>query len=129
MDVSIVIVNWNSRHFLDACIRSIQRHTSGIDYEIVVIDSGSFDGCDKLLRREFPQVRFVQSDVNLGFAGANNRAYACTTGRFVLFLNGLQIIPRFGKLALQVLIAAGFVLLAATGFAFRFAALTSDAGF
>lgn len=87
MDLSIIIVNWNSREYLEQCIVSILKGTSDITYEIVVIDSGSFDGCGEMLCRRFPQVRFVQSGINLGFAGANNAAFPATSGRNILFLN------------------------------------------
>jgi hypothetical protein len=87
MDVSIVIVNWNSVQFLTRCIRSLEEHTHGIEYEIVVIDSGSFDGCGDMLRETFPNVGFIQSPSNVGFARANNLAYPSTSGRHVLFLN------------------------------------------
>jgi GT2 family glycosyltransferase len=87
MNLSIVIVNWNSKEYLDACIQSIVRTTRALRYEIVVIDSGSFDGCDRMLSDRFPEVRFIQSQANLGFAKANNCAYRLTTGDCILFLN------------------------------------------
>jgi N-acetylglucosaminyl-diphospho-decaprenol L-rhamnosyltransferase len=87
VDVSILIVNWNSRRFLKACIESIERHTQGLDYEIIVVDSGSFDGCGEMLQRAFPAVRFIQSAHNLGFAKANNLAQRAARGRCLLFLN------------------------------------------
>jgi len=87
MDLSIIIVNWNSVKFLDACIASVRHETSGLDYEIVVIDSASFDGCASLLRERHPAVRFIQSERNLGFGRANNQAFAQSLGASVLFLN------------------------------------------
>lgn len=87
MDVSIIIVNWNSVQFLKDCIDSIKQHTAGITYEIIVIDSGSFDGCSQMLSSEFPEVMFIQSTVNIGFSGANNLAYSVSTGQHILFLN------------------------------------------
>jgi len=87
MDLSIIIVNWNSVEYLKACIASVQRETSGIEYEIVVIDSGSFDGCDAMLERTYPDVRFVQSERNIGFGQANNMAVGFSRGRSLLFLN------------------------------------------
>lgn len=87
MDVSIIIVNWNSVRFLEACLASVRRYTTGIEYEIVVIDSGSFDGCGEMLREKFPDVVFLQSGTNVGFAAANNLAYRQSRGRHVLFLN------------------------------------------
>lgn len=87
MDVSIIIVNWNSKDYLQKCIASILTWTSGIKYEIVVIDSGSFDGTKELLQKCYPQVRFFQSDKNLGFAKANNFAFNQSSGRNIVFLN------------------------------------------
>ena len=87
MDLSIIIVNWHSKEYLRACLASIRRHTRTLTYEIIVIDSASFDGCETLLRDEHPDVRFIQSPTNLGFARANNRAAADARGTCVLFLN------------------------------------------
>jgi hypothetical protein len=87
MDLSIIIVNWNSKDYLRKCLASVFAETRGLDYEIIVIDSASHDGCDRMLREEFPQVRFIQSTVNLGFARANNQAFAVCKGEYVLFLN------------------------------------------
>lgn len=87
MDLSIIIVNWKSKEHLRGCIRSIVTGTHNLEWEIIVIDSGSFDGCGDMLEREYPFVRFVQSQNNLGFAGANNAAFVRSTGEYVLFLN------------------------------------------
>lgn len=87
MDLSIIIVNWNSLHYLKKCIASILSQTRFINYEIVVIDNASFDGTDEELRRHYPEVRFIQSSTNLGFARANNEAFKISVGRNILFLN------------------------------------------
>ncbi len=87
MNLSIVIVNWNSKEFLCKCIASILSQTTNIAFEIVVIDSGSFDGCGSMLRDCYPQVRFLQNKENVGFARANNLAFNISTGDCVLFLN------------------------------------------
>lgn len=87
VDLSIIIVNWNSKEYLRKCIASILAETHGIEFEIVVIDNASFDGCDQMLRETYPQVRFIQSEKNLGFAKANNAAFHESRGRHVLFLN------------------------------------------
>lgn len=87
MDLSIIIVNWNSCDYLQRCIASIEANTHAVEFEVVVIDAGSFDGCDRMLRRSFPQVRFLQSPINCGFAAANNRAFRESVGERVLFLN------------------------------------------
>jgi len=87
MDLSIIIVNWNSKDYLLKSIAAIEAETNGIEFEIVVIDSGSFDGCDEMLREVYPHVLFIQSDRNLGFAKANNEAFKVSRGRNLLFLN------------------------------------------
>lgn len=87
MDLSIIIVNRNSREYLGKCIASILANTRGIEFEVVVIDNGSFDGTGEMLRDCFPQVRYLQRDTNLGFAKANNAAFLESRGRNVLFLN------------------------------------------
>jgi GT2 family glycosyltransferase len=87
MDLSIIIVNWNSKEYLKKCIASILAETHGIEFEIVVIDSASFDGCGEMLREHYPQVRFIQSQENLGFSRANNLAFQSSTGNYILFLN------------------------------------------
>jgi GT2 family glycosyltransferase len=87
VDVSIVIVNWNSRDDLARCLDSVARHTTSLVYEVVVIDSGSHDGCEAMLASRHPHVRFIQAHSNLGFARANNVAFAGTRGAAVLFLN------------------------------------------
>ena len=87
MDLSIVIVNWNSADFLDQAVTSLKANVLGLTYEIVVIDSGSFDGSGEMLGRNHPAVRFIQSAANLGFGRANNKAVSRTRGRVLLFLN------------------------------------------
>jgi len=92
VDVSIIIVNWKTKDFVRNCISSIQRETVGIDYEIVVVDNASYDGCDEMLKREFPKATFVQAGANLGFAGANNLGFREAKGAALLFLNPDTII-------------------------------------
>ena len=87
MDLSIIIVNWNSKNYLRKCIDSILTTTREIQLEIVIIDNASFDGCDEMLRPYYPQVRFIQGHQNLGFAKANNTAFQKSRGRNLLFLN------------------------------------------
>jgi N-acetylglucosaminyl-diphospho-decaprenol L-rhamnosyltransferase len=87
LDLSIIIVNWNSKEYLAKSIASIEAETKGINYEIVVIDSASFDGSEEMLRQNYPHVLFIQSKVNIGFARANNEAFKVSRGRNILFLN------------------------------------------
>jgi N-acetylglucosaminyl-diphospho-decaprenol L-rhamnosyltransferase len=87
MDVSIIIVNWNSKDLLRQCLRSVQQHTCGLSYETIVVDSGSFDGAGEMLAHDFPEVAFVQSVSNIGFARANNLGRIGASGDLLLFLN------------------------------------------
>ena len=124
MDLSIIIVNWKSKDYLQKCIASILAETYQIAFEIIVIDSASYDGCEEMLHEHYPQVRFIQSEKNLGFARANNVAYAVSTGENVLFLNPdtelrgaainlmleqLQTLPNAGILGARLLNSDGTV--------------------
>lgn len=86
-ELSIIIVNWNSAEYLRACLASIFSEESDVNFEVLVIDNGSYDGSGEMVRQKFPQVRFLQSPKNLGFAAANNLAFAFSAGRNLLFLN------------------------------------------
>ncbi len=86
VDLSIIIVNWNTGNLLDRCLTSILQHTSGINYEIIVFDNNSGDNSRKVLE-SYPQVRAIFHHENLGFARANNRAVPHARGEYILFLN------------------------------------------
>jgi GT2 family glycosyltransferase len=87
MDLSIIIVNWKSADYLRACIESIYRETTGIDFEAIVVDNASGDDSERMVGEEFPQAQFIQCGENLGFARANNLGFGHATGDCVLFLN------------------------------------------
>lgn len=87
-DLSVIIVNWNTLELTTEAIESIRAHTSGIRYEIILIDNGSrHDASASELPRRFPDVVFVANAENLGFAGANNIGFSRARGRYVLLLN------------------------------------------
>lgn len=87
IDLSIIIVNWNSVGHLRNCLRSVQCGRDALAFEVIVIDNASYDGSDELVAREFPAVKFIQSNENGGFARANNMAFEGAIGRNVVFLN------------------------------------------
>src|SRR4051794_13674366 len=87
MDLSVIIVNWNSAGYVRKCIASILAGTQKLKFEIIVIDSGSFDGCREMLGEEYPDVRFIQTDTNCGFARANNIGFKASVAKTILFLN------------------------------------------
>jgi GT2 family glycosyltransferase len=86
-DLSIIIINWKSQAFVAHCLASIRENAGALALEILVVDNASYDGCEEMVKSQFPDVIFLQSDQNLGFAGANNLAFARSTGRNILFLN------------------------------------------
>lgn len=91
-DLSIIVVNWNTRELLRQCLRSVVAATSGIAYEIIVVDNGSADGSVQLVRDEFPQARCIANRENRGFARANNQGIAASSGRHLLLLNSDTIV-------------------------------------
>jgi N-acetylglucosaminyl-diphospho-decaprenol L-rhamnosyltransferase len=86
-DLSIIIINWKSQAFVAQCLASIRKNVETLVLEIFVVDNASYDGCEDMVKSQFPGVIFIQSEQNLGFAGANNLAFARSTGRNILFLN------------------------------------------
>lgn len=86
VDCSVLIVNWNTRSLLRACLASIPRE-GDCRLEVIVVDNGSEDGSPEMVVREFPWVRLLRNAENRGFAAANNQAIAVSTGRHLLLLN------------------------------------------
>lgn len=86
-DVSIVIVSWNVRELLRACLQAIVRGRGALDVEVIVVDSGSADGSVAMVEKEFPWVRLVACEENVGFPRGNNLGIARAGGRHVLLLN------------------------------------------
>lgn len=85
MQLSIIIVNYNSKLLLEQCIDSIQK--PGTDCEIIVADNNSTDGSKEYLPSKFTDIKFILNDENRGFAKACNQGFKISTGRYVLFLN------------------------------------------
>jgi GT2 family glycosyltransferase len=84
--VSIVIVSWNGRQHLEACLTAVAAQ-QGVDFETILVDNASTDGTAGFVRERFPWVRVVTLDRNLGFAGGNNAGVRAAHGRYVAFLN------------------------------------------
>ena len=87
MDVSVVIVSFNSRDDLRSCLRSILNHTQGVEYEVIVVDNASGDGSPEMVEAEFPQVTLLRRADNAGFATANNEGIRAARGEVILLLN------------------------------------------
>lgn len=93
MQLSVIIVNYNVKHFLEQCLYSVQKACQGIAAEIFVVDNCSTDGSRALLEPRFPGVQFTWNTANTGFAAANNQAVAKAKGDYILFLNPDTILP------------------------------------
>lgn len=93
MLLSVVIVNYNVKHFLEQCLCSVQKAVAGMQAEVIVVDNHSSDKSLDYLQPKFPQVVFIANDVNLGFAKACNQGLARSSGQYVLFLNPDTIVP------------------------------------
>lgn len=85
--VSVIIVNYNVKYFLEQCLYSVQASVVGMDAEIFVVDNHSSDGSLDYLRPKFPEVTFIANEDNPGFAKANNQALRIARGEYVLLLN------------------------------------------
>lgn len=86
-DVSIVVVNYNTRELLASCLESLYATIAGISFEVWVVDNASSDGSIEMVGERFPAVKCIRNDANLGFARANNRAISQSTGRYIVLLN------------------------------------------
>jgi len=86
IDLTVIIVNWNTKKLLQACLNSVLQKTRGIKYEIIVVDNGSTDGSAALVR-QFKKVKLVANKKNLGFAAANNQAIKKARGEYLVLLN------------------------------------------
>jgi GT2 family glycosyltransferase len=91
--VSVVIVNHNTATFLARCLRSLRKSTAAQESEVIVVDNASSDGSAELVSREFPEVEFVASEENVGFARGNNLGFERAQGEFVFILNPDTEVP------------------------------------
>ncbi len=89
---SIVLVAWNNKPYLEACLRSLFDAGMRHRFDVVVVDNGSTDGSQSMLRDRFPSVRLLQNDRNAGLARACNQGIECTTAPYVLLLNNDTIV-------------------------------------
>src|SRR3989344_2533563 len=103
MDLSVIIVNWNTKRLLEDCLESIYRYTNNdrsladarddekrgknISFEVIVADNGSTDGSQTMVKEKFPQVKLVSNKQNLGFTKANNQGIKIAKGEYILLLN------------------------------------------
>jgi GT2 family glycosyltransferase len=87
VDISILIVNWNTRELLANGLQSLAETVRGLSLEVIVVDNASTDGSAAMVRERFPQVRVIENRENRGFGAANNQAMRVMAGRYALLLN------------------------------------------
>lgn len=84
--ISIIIVNYNGKKWLNDCLSSIEKQTY-TNYEVIFVDNNSFDGSVEYVRKHFSNTKIIENKKNLGFAGGNNAGYKASNGEILLFLN------------------------------------------
>jgi GT2 family glycosyltransferase len=92
MNVSIIVVNWNTKALLRDCLNSVYEQIRDVDYEIIVVDNASTDGSKEMIRSDFPKVFLIENTENRGFAAANNQGMVVAKGKYVLLLNSDTIV-------------------------------------
>ncbi len=92
-ELSVILVNYNDRSHLPACLASLEKALSGLNAEVILVDNRSGDGSQELVRASFPWVRLIENDQNAGYPRANNLGFSHCRGEFVLFLNTDTVVP------------------------------------
>ncbi len=87
MELSVIIVSYNVRHFLEQCLSSVRKASKNIETEVFVVDNNSADGSCSMVKSEFPGAKLIINHENRGFSAANNQALKLAAGRFILILN------------------------------------------
>jgi GT2 family glycosyltransferase len=106
MDLSVVVVSYNTRELLARCLRSIAETVRGLSVEVIVVDNASTDDSAMMVAREFPDARLLVNRANRGFAQANNVGIAQCSGRYVLLLNSDAILHAGAAQAMTALLDA-----------------------
>ena len=125
MQLSVVILNYNVRYFLEQCILSVQRAIGNIEAEIIVVDNASSDDSCAMVAEKFPNITLIANKDNVGFSKANNQAVAIAKGEFVCILNpdtavaedtflkcfaSAEMIPNLGAMGIYLLDGTGCFL-------------------
>ena len=93
MQLSIIIVNYNVKHFLEQCLISVRKAITAIEAEVIVVDNCSSDNSISYLQPDFTFVQFIVNKENLGFAKACNQGLQIAKGKYILFLNPDTLVP------------------------------------
>jgi len=87
MQLSVIILNYNVRYFLEQCVVSVQKALTNLDAEIIVVDNNSSDDSCEMMKQLFPQIKLIENPVNVGFPKGNNIAVAEAKGEYICILN------------------------------------------
>lgn len=93
MKLSVIIVNYNVKYFLEVCLHSVLRAFKSLDAEVIVVDNNSTDGSCRMVKEKFPSAILIENTDNKGFSKANNQGVAIANGEYILFLNPDTVMP------------------------------------
>ena len=93
LKLSIIIVNYNVKHFLEQCLKSVYQAIQNIEAEVFVVDNNSIDGSQDMVSSSFPDVKLICNTINTGFSTANNQAIKLSKGEYILLLNPDTVVP------------------------------------
>lgn len=93
MKLSVIIVNYNVKYFLEVCLHSVLRATEGMEAEVIVVDNNSKDDSCEMVKEQYPAVKLIENKENAGFSKANNQGVAIAKGEYILFLNPDTVMP------------------------------------
>jgi len=94
LELSIVLVCWNNKEYLSPCLESLYQSDLASQFDVIVVDNGSTDGSQEMLREKYPDVKIIQNDHNVGLGKASNQGIEATTGEFILLLNNDTIVNK-----------------------------------
>jgi GT2 family glycosyltransferase len=84
MDLSIIIVNWRTKDYLNRCLQSVRDNPPSADFEVIVVDNASGDGSAEMVSCEFPEVKLIANSQNRGYAEGNNQGIEASAGDYLL---------------------------------------------
>ncbi len=110
--LSIIIVNYNVKEFLEQCLISVQNALKGISAEILVIDNSSSDGSAELIQEKFPDIQITVNSKNAGFARASNQGLQIAQGEFIALLNPDTLVQEdtFSKMTRKIMREAAWIV-------------------
>lgn len=101
IDLSVVIVNYNVKAFLEQCLMAVERARGGLSIEVFVVDNASVDGSQAMVKKRFPYVKLIENKQNVGFSTANNQGIEKAQGEYILILNPDTLIQEDTLLVLK----------------------------